>query len=159
MAINPKYASNLVNRNDNEGLSTVFKVIIPGLPEISFKSCEGIQSEIEVVTFVEGGSQTAPRTARGQQRASRISFGQGSTHSGGKSIYDWYSDVVDPGKPLAKKTFSITIRAPQKEREIIAEWWVLNAWPCQWMAPLMSKEVNQITIDYITFAHEGIRRK
>ncbi len=141
-----------------EGLSTQFKVVIPELRDMVFKSCEGLESEIEVIHFNEGGNLGAPRTARGAQRVSRLSFGQGTSGSdSGKTIFDWYLEVCDTSKPLQKKTLSITIT--DREGKKLTEWRVLNAWPCRWSAPLMSHENASIAVEYVSFAHEGIERK
>lgn len=149
----------LSTRDDHEGLSTKFKVIIPGMQELVFRSCDGMEMETAVISYPEGGRSGAPRTARGAQHVSRISFSQGASSkgSGGRSIFDWYLDVADPNKALEKKTLSIVVT--NEDGHDLAEWRILNAWPCRWVAPVMNMENNQLTVEYISFAHEGIERK
>lgn len=146
-------------KDENEGLSMRFKVIVPGLRELTFKSCEGMESEVEVLTFFEGGRLGPGRTARGRQHVGRIAFAQGSssTGSGGRSVFDWYMDVADGSKALEKKTLSVVVS--DAEGRDLAEWRVKNAWPCRWVAPLMSTEMTQLTVEYLGFAHEGVERK
>jgi len=149
---------NNLAKGEHEGLSSSFKVIIPGLRDMVFKSCDGMELETEVVTFHEGGRTGAPRTARGNQRVGRISFSHGSASGGnGSTLFDWYLDVCDRSKTLQKKTLSIIVTSP--EGKDIAEWRIQNAWPCRWMAPSMGTDGNQLTVEYTSFAHEGIERK
>ncbi|MEZ4749454.1 MAG: phage tail protein [Bdellovibrionota bacterium] len=144
---------------DKEGLSTRFKITIPQLKNVTFKTCDGLDSEVEVRMIAEGGRMGAPRMARGRQLVSRISFSHGmvSPEASGataKTIFDWYQEVCDSSKPLEKKTISITIEDPGGNK--IAGWKILNAWPCRWRGPLLSSEMNRLTIEQICFAHEGI---
>jgi phage tail-like protein len=147
------------NKEDKEGLSTLFKVIIPGIREMSFRSCEGLESEIEVVRHYDGGNLGAPKTSRGVQKVNNISFSQGSVGGGNqnKTIHDWYSDVCDPSKKLDKQELSVMV--VNSEGTEVAEWRIFNAWPCRWTAPIMSKDNSQLTVEYVSFAHEGIARK
>jgi phage tail-like protein len=154
----PKLSLGLA-KDESEGLSTRFKVIVPGMRELTFKSCEGMESEVEVLTFFEGGRLGPARTGRGRQHVGRVAFAQGSasTGSGGRSVFDWYMDVADGSKPLEKKTLSVLVT--DAEGRDLAEWRVKNAWPCRWVAPLMSTENTQLTVEYVSFAHEGVERK
>ncbi len=146
-------------KDEHEGLTTRFKVVIPGMRDHVFRSCEGMEMDMEVVSLPEGGRMGAPRTARGMQRVGRISFGQGSSSagSGGRSMFDWLMEVCDSGKALQKKTLSIIVT--DAEGRELAEWRILNAWPCRWVSPTMGTDSNQLTVEYISFAHEGIERK
>ena len=145
-------------RDDREGLSTQFTVVIPGLQDVVFRECNGMESEVDTLSFSSGGNLRAPRTARGQHHVHRISFSHGSASSGagGKSLFDWYLDVCDSNKPLTKKTLSIVVTS---EAGDLAEWRILGAWPCRWVAPIIGSGPNQLTIEHVSFAHEGIERK
>ena len=140
-----------------EGLTTLFKISIPDAREMTFKSCEGIEAEVEVVYFPEGGNLGAPRTGRGPQKTSRITFGQGAAAPGGKGIFDWFNEVSDSSKPLQKKT--ISVKVTDAEGNELAQWRILNAWPCRWMAPMMTTDISSVTVDMVSFAHEGISRE
>lgn len=145
--------------HDNEGLTTLFKVIMPDHRDMVFKSCEGLESEIEVRSYMEGGSLNAPKTARGAQKVNKISFGQGTAggEGGSKSLFDWYLEVCDSSKALTKRTLSVVVS--DAEGHTLAEWRILNAWPCRWAAPMMSRDNSAVTVETVSFAHEGIERK
>lgn len=145
--------------DDSESLTTLFKVIIPGMKEAVFQSCDGMEAEVEVNFFYSGGSLKAPKTARGNQRVNRISFSQGSSgkDSNSKTIFDWFLDVLDSGKPLQKKTLSIQIT--NSSNTVLSEWRIINAWPCRFVAPVLSKDAGAQALEYVSFAHEGLERK
>lgn len=145
--------------HDKDGLNVFFKIIMPDHRDMVFKSCEGLESEIEVRSYYEGGSLAAPKTARGTQKVNKISFGQGTAASegGSKSLFDWYLEVSDSTKALTKRTLSVVVS--DAEGHQLAEWRILNAWPCRWMAPMMSQENSQVSVEIVSFAHEGIERK
>ena len=144
--------------DEKEGLTTLFKIVIPKVREMVFKSCEGIESEIDVVYHADGGSLGAARTARGTQKVNKITFGQGSGgQEGGKSVFEWYLEVCDASKPLQKETISVIVM--DREEKTLAEWRILNAWPCRWQAPMMSRDFTSLAVESVTFAHEGIERK
>lgn len=144
---------------DKEGLTTQFRITIPKHKNVTFKSCDGLESEVEVIQLPEGGRLGAPRTVRGQQLGGRLTFSHGTvspevSQGGSKTIFDWYQDVCDSSKPLAKETISITVMDSQGKKQ--AGWKILNAWPCRWIGPLLSAGTNTLTVEQITFAHEGI---
>ncbi len=145
--------------HDQDGLTTLFKVIIPGMKEAVFQTCDGMEAEVEVNFFYSGGSLKAPKTARGNQRVNRISFSQGTSgkDSNSKTIFDWFLDVLDSGKPLQKKTLSILIT--NSNNDVLSEWRVVNAWPCRWVAPVLSRDNASQTLEFVSFAHEGLERK
>jgi len=143
---------------DKEGLSVQFEVVIPGLPKMLFRSCEGLDSEIDVVQIAEGGRLGSPLTSRGAHRASRITFGKGTVAGevGGSagSIFKWYMDVCDASKALQKKMIVISLTGSKTDS--LAKWNLINAWPCRWVGPLLSHESSDVTMEYLSFAHEGI---
>ena len=146
-------------RESKEGLTTKFKITIPDIRNVTFKTCDGLDSEVEVVQYLEGGRMGPPRTARGHQLVSRLTFSHGmvspeSSQSGGKNLFDWYCEVCDSGKALTKRTVSITVEGTDGGK--LVTWKVLNAWPCRWVGPLLSASSNTLTVEQVTFAHEGI---
>lgn len=146
---------------EKEGLTTLFQIRIGEMPEMVFRSCEGLEAEIEVVSIPEGGRLGAPRTGRGAQRAQKISFSQGSLIQGDKSasnsLFNWFKDVCDSSKPLQKRI--IRLKMTNSEGKALSEWEIAGAWPCRWTAPLVSQEAAAVAVEYISFAHEGIERK
>jgi phage tail-like protein len=151
---------NIASRDKTETLTTQFKIVISPMGDMFFRSCEGLEAEVEVISIPEGGSLDAPKTARGRARVNLISFGQGTTaaQKGSRTIFDWFKDVCDAGKPLKKESFSICLTTLSDPDKALAKWIVHQAWPCRWKAPIMNDDSSQAGLEYVTFAHEGIER-
>lgn len=140
---------------DRDGLTAHFKVVMEDYDESVFQSCDGLQSEIEVVYVHEGGRGGAPHAVRGLPRVNKILFAKGSVGSKGKKgLFDWYMEVSDLSKPLKRQT--LTIQLLDSEKNQVRSWKVLDAWPCRWVGPALSRDSADLTVEYVEFAHEGI---
>src|SRR5580692_9441837 len=115
------------SQEDKEGMSTLFHVEIPDFWDMIFKSCEGIESEVEVNTLFDGGSLNPPHTVRGLHRVNKISFGKGTVgkKASERPLSEWYEEVCDPNKPLVKRKLSITVT--DKHSKPLAGWIIKNA--------------------------------
>lgn len=143
-------------KETKDGLSAYFKVVMEEYDEAVFQSCDGLESEIEVVYLSEGGRGTAPHAVRGAPKVNKLLFSKGSISAKGgkKGLFDWYLEVCDYSKPLKRQT--LTIQLLDSQKNAVRSWRVLNAWPCRWMGPSLSRESADLSVEYIEFAHEGI---
>ncbi len=141
----------------SEGVTTYFKVVMEDFEEAVFQSCDGLQAEIDVVYIPEGGKSGAPHAVRGQPRVNKIVFSKGSVSAKGskRGLFDWFLDVCDYSKPLKRQT--LTIQLLDSQRNSIRSWKVLDAWPCRWLGPSLNRDGADLTVEYLEFAHEGIR--
>jgi phage tail-like protein len=149
-------AMNTLGKEKKDGMSSYFKVVMEDYEEVIFQSCDGLQSEIEVVYVVEGGRASSPHALRGLPKSNKIIFSKGnlSAKNGKKSLFDWFQEVSDYSKPLKRQTLTIQLLNTQKAA--IRTWRVVDAWPCRWMGPTLSRDNSDLTVEYIEFAHEGI---
>ncbi len=136
-------------------LTAYFKIVMDDYDETVFQSCEGLQGEIEVQYVAEGGA-TQPRAVRGMPKLNKILFSKGNAAGKGskKSLTDWFMEVADYSKPLKRQTLTIQLLDAQKNS--VRTWRVLDAWPCRWLGPSLSKDSSDLIVEYIEFAHEGI---
>lgn len=140
-------------------LSTQFKIAMKDYDDVVFHSCEGLQSEIEVVYLPEGGRAGAARAVRGAPRGGKIAFANGDVMKKGskQSLLDWYLETCDLSKPLKRQM--LTIQLLNSEGQEVRTWQVLEAWPCRWQGPALSRDSQGLTVEYVEFAHEGITAK
>lgn len=143
-------------KETKDGLTAYFKVVMEEYDEAVFQSCDGLESEIEVVFLAEGGRGNAPHAVRGLPKVNKLLFSKGSISAkGGKrGLFDWFLEVCDYSKPLKRQT--LTIQLLDSQKNAVRSWRVLNAWPCRWMGPSLSRESTDLSVEYIEFAHEGI---
>jgi phage tail-like protein len=139
-----------------DGLTAYFKVVMEDYDEALFQSCDGLESEIEVVYLPEGGRGGAPHAVRGLPKVNKILFSKGSVSAKGgkKGLFDWFLEVGDFSKPLKRQTLTIQLLDAQKTA--VRSWKVLDAWPCRWMGPSLSRDSSDLLVEYLEFAHEGI---
>ncbi len=144
------------DKQSKEGLTAFFKVVMEDYDEAVFQSCDGLESEIEVVYHAEGGRTGAPHAVRGLPKVNKLLFSKGSisTKSGKKGLFDWFLEVCDYSKPLKRQT--LTIQLLDSQKNAVRSWRVLDAWPCRWMGPSLSRDSADLTVEYIEFAHQGI---
>lgn len=139
-----------------ETLTTKFKVVMSEYDDAVFATCEGLESEIDVVFVPEGGRGDGSRALRGNPKVNRITFSRGilGGKSGKKTVFDWFLEVSDSSKPLKRQT--LTIQLLDAGGKAVRSWKVQDAWPCRWVGPLLGKDASELTAEFISFAHEGI---
>jgi phage tail-like protein len=127
-----------------------FLVEIDGITRAAFHEVSGFDSTIDVIEHREGGDNTTPRKLPGMTKHSNIVLKWGLSDD--LQLYNWHRDAVQ-GK-VQRKNGSIVLldRAGQETRR----WNFVNAWPTKWDGPDFSAEGNDVAIETLELAHEGI---
>jgi phage tail-like protein len=128
--------------------SANFLVEIDGITRTRYRSVEGLESDVDVVEVREGGGPT--------QKAS------GSVHSHNlilrwptdqdRELNDWYQRIVD-GQP-DRRNGSIVLL--DNAGNPVVRWNFINAFPAKWRGPSLNAEDDDVAIETIELAHEGI---
>jgi phage tail-like protein len=127
-----------------------FLVEIDGITRAAFQEVSGFDSTIDVIEHREGGDNITPRKLPGMTKYSNIVLKWGLSDD--LELYNWHRDTIQ-GK-VQRKNGSIVLldRAGQEKRR----WNFLNAWPTKWDGPDFSAEGNDVAIETLELAHEGI---
>ena len=127
-----------------------FRVEIAGLQVAAFQECSGLESAIDVIEHREGGGPI--RKLPGNTKFTNIVLKRGVTVD--RELYDLHLRCVD-GR-IERKSGSIILmdRADQE----VARWNFEQAWPARWVGPSLTAEGNDVAIETLELAHEGIRR-
>ena len=137
-----------------------FIVKFDQLAEIKFRNCGGMQFHIQPIYYPDSTQSSGYHTGRGSVGTSELSFAYGTvdgTHSGGgQSLSDWLLKTTQLGEALDKRNGRISLQS--SEGKTLAQWKILKAWPCRWEGPTLGMENAGLSIDTITFAHEGLER-
>jgi phage tail-like protein len=130
-----------------------FAVEIDGVQEAFFRSCSGLASEAEVVPVQEGGLNTTEHKLMGRTKFSNLVLKQGFATS---SLWDKRASFVndDPGTPLVRFNGTVIQFGPGATRS--HSWQFTNAWICKWEGPEFDASKNEISIESIEIAHEGL---
>lgn len=130
-----------------------FLVEIDGIAQASFSECSGLESTTEVMEHREGGDNTTVRKLPGKTTYTDITLKWGLTSS--NELWKWRQSVIE-GK-LERKTGSIVVYDSTNKVEV-ARWNFENAWPTKWDVGPLNAKGNEVAIETLVLAHEGIRR-
>ena len=130
-----------------------FLIELDGIAQASFTECSGLGSTTEVIENREGGDNVTVRKLPGKNSYSDISLKWGLTDS--TELWDWRQQIVDGN--IVRKNGSIVVYDLANSTEV-ARWNFVRAWPTKWEGPSLSAKGNDIAIDTLVLAHEGLTR-
>jgi len=140
----------MFNRNDPLA-SYNFKVELNGITRAGFKECAGLESTVNAGTYREGTDATlALRSIPGLQTFTTIVLKRGITND--RALWDWHKLALD-GR-ADRQNISIILLDDTGKNKI---WWNIKcAWPTKWSGPSMDATGDNIAIETLELAHEGI---
>jgi phage tail-like protein len=129
-----------------------FLVEIDGVTRAAFHECSGFDSTIDVIEHREGGENTTLRKLPGMTKYSNIVLKWGLADD--LDLYNWHREAVKGN--LIRKNGSIVLL--NRKREEVARWNFVRAWPSKWDGPDLNAEGNDVAIETLELAHEGVER-
>ena len=129
-----------------------FQVEINGIIQAGFSDCSGFGANTDPIEYREGGENKTTRKLPGLTKYPNITLKWGLTDS--RDLYDWYRDVIN-GKIERKNGSIIVLDLDGKEK---VRWNFFNSWPTKWDGPDFSAKGNDVAIETLELAHEGIER-
>lgn len=129
-----------------------FLVEIDGITRAAFHECSGFDSMIDVIEHREGGENTTLRKLPGMTKYSNIVLKRGITDD--KQLYDWHIKAVKGQVDRKNGSILLLDRAGQE----VARWNFIRAWPSKWTGPSLTAEGNDLAIETLELAHEGVER-
>jgi len=141
----------LGNRGDPY-LNFNFLVELDGITQAGFTDCSGFGSTTEPVEMNEGGFNSASHKFVGRTKQNNLTLKWGLTDS--RELYNWYRDVVN-GK-IQRKNGSIIVLDLEGQEKV--RWNFREGWPTKWDGPDFTAKGNDVVIETLEIAHEGIER-
>jgi phage tail-like protein len=129
-----------------------YLVEIDGISRAAFHECSGIDSTIDVIEHREGGENTTPRKLAGMTKYSNLVLKRGITDD--RELYDWHLNAVRG--TVDRKNGSIVLL--DRRGTEVARWHFYRAWPAKWTGPSLQAEGNDVAIETLELAHEGLER-
>ena len=143
--------------NDFPLLSFHFKVDIDG-KQISFQEVSGLDFEAEVLEY-RHGREYFPFTRKkvGMYKTSTVSFKKGifSVENDVNNIFDnleFFNNYFQTNG----KTIPIEVYLLDEKGAEVAYWSIPNAVPVKLSGPTFKSDSNEVAIESIDFAHDGI---
>jgi phage tail-like protein len=130
-----------------------FLVELDGISRASFRECGGLETTTEVIETREGGDNVTVRKLPGKTTYSDLTLKWGLTDA--CELWTWRLEVIS-GR-FQRKNGSIVTYDLQNRREV-ARWNFVNAWPTKWEGPAFNATGNEVAVETLVLAHEGIVR-
>jgi phage tail-like protein len=131
-----------------------FLVELDGIVRASFTEASGLDSTIDVTEYREGGDNETMRKLPAKTKYSNITLKYGSTDD--HELYDWHRQWIK-GDPAAKRKNGSIVLLDRTGQERI-RWNFVNAWPVKWTGPSFNAKNNDVSIETLELAHEGLER-
>lgn len=131
-----------------------FKLEIEGLEAGGFTEVSGFDATIEPIEYREGNMATeTPLKVAGLRKYGNITLKKGLVS--GQILYSWLASGLTGA--VVRKTVTITLL--DEAQAAVASWQVINAWPTKYTAPDFNATSNEIAIESLELAHEGMTMK
>jgi phage tail-like protein len=130
-----------------------FRVEIEGLQAAGFTEVTGLETQIEVTSYREGGENQFEHKLPGPAGyPSNLQLRQGLADP--DLFWDWLVDVSLG--VVARRSLTITLLAASGEPAML--WDCREAFPVHWTGPELNAATGAVALETVQFAHHGITR-
>jgi phage tail-like protein len=131
-----------------------FAVEIEGMVHAGFSEVSGLQVEIEVQEYREGGlNEFTHKRAGPAKYSSNLTLKRGMTSV--RELWDWYWRVIQGD--IERKNVSVLLldsSGVEKRR-----WNFDQAYPVKWVGPSLRATANEAAIESLEFVHKGLAKR
>ena len=131
-----------------------FLLEIDDITQAGFREVTVPDSTQDPIEYREGNEPITARKLPGLIKYGNVSLKWGITDS--LDLYGWRKDVEDGKIEDARKNIAIVIW--DDEGNPAARWEFSQAWPTRYNAPDLNALGNEIAIETLEIAHEGMKR-
>jgi len=129
-----------------------FRVEIDGLTRAGFREASGLDTTTDVIEDREGTETTTIRKLPGLTKFSNITLKRGVTDD--DELMKWRQQVMDG--TIVRKSGSIVVMAEDGSEKL--RWNFQEGWPTKWTGPSFNATGNEVAIETLEIAHEGLKR-
>jgi phage tail-like protein len=130
-----------------------FEVAIAGMPPAGFSECTGLQAELEVQEYREGGVNTYVHRFPTRMKHPVLTLRRGIVD---RAIWDWYESILEGAHPF-RRIGSISVLDPAGAGTV-AKWEFKGAFPSNWKGPELNAAQNNVAVETFELSHEGLKR-
>lgn len=130
---------------------------IDSITEGIFKEVSGLDSETEVIEHRATGPKgnIVVHKIPGALKWPNIVMRRGVTDD--KKLHDWRKKIEEGQIEANRKNGTITLYAP--DGKVVAKYTFTKGWPCKFKGPALDSSKNEIAIEELEIAHEGLQRQ
>jgi phage tail-like protein len=129
-----------------------FRVEIEGVTRAAFSEVGGLESETAVIEYRISGEPNTVRKLPGLTKYANIVLRRGITQDG--ELWTWRQTVVQ-GKVDRRNGSIILLEDDGTE---VVRWNFFQGWISKWEGPALNAKGNEVAIETIEIAHEGLER-
>ncbi len=115
-----------------------------------FTEVGGLQVEMEVLDYQEGGNNGFVHRLPGFTKVNNLTLKRGMSTS--NDFYKWCSDIA--GGKFTRRHVSVVMY--DVEGDELMRWNFINAYPVKWIGPQFQVSDNGAAIETLELAHEGM---
>ena len=124
-----------------------------GTTRIGFTEASGLDGETEIIEYREGSSPEYNKVKMpGMQKYSNVTLKRG-TFTGDNDFFDWWKTTRTLGTPERR---DIIVSLLNESHTPIFVWKIKNAFPTKVQATDLKSDGNEVAIETLELAHEGI---
>jgi phage tail-like protein len=116
----------------------------------SFMEVGGLGVEITPIEYRNGSEDITVRKIPGLKKFTNLTLKWGIT--GDLTFWNW---VVEGMNGLVQRAPVAVVLLDENRNEVM-RWNFTRAWPCKWTGPGMNAKNNEIAIETLEIAHEGM---
>jgi phage tail-like protein len=130
-----------------------FTVAFDNLPCGGFSECSGLQLETEVQEYAEGGLNSHTWKLAGRTKQSNVTLKRGIVN---KMLWDWHHAIAIGD--YVSRNCTILVHDPSGKSDVL-EFQLLDAFPVKWIGPELAAGQNNLAIETMEVAHQGLLRR
>jgi phage tail-like protein len=128
-----------------------FYVKIGGETQGVFTEVSGLQVELEVMDYREGGNNSFIHRLPGFAKVSTLSLKRGIVRK--NDFYTWFKQIAD-GQFVSK---NVSVIMYNVDGSPVMTWNFTNAYPVKWIGPHFQASESAVVVETLELAHEGIK--
>lgn len=132
-----------------------FLVEIDGT-KLGFSEVTVADTTTDVIDYREGYEVTHSRKLSGLTKYANVTFKRGVTDS--MEIYNWHAKVVESGSSGDGNRRTVTVMVLDEGGKEKARFVIANAWPIKYTPGALTGKGNDVMIETLECANEGIER-
>jgi phage tail-like protein len=133
-----------------------FRVEIDGITQAGFSEVTVADTTTDVVDYREGNEAAHFRKLSGLTKFANVTLKWGVTDS--MELYNWHNDIVQKGTSGDNVRKKVTIVVMDEAGNDKARFVVTDAWPVKYTPGALTGKGNDVMIETLEFANEGIER-
>jgi phage tail-like protein len=129
-----------------------FLVAIDDVTVAGFSECTGLTTETDIIMYRTGAEDFTQRKLPGLKKFTNIVLKRGYTKN--LDLWNWRLAVLQGKTSTSRKSGSITLQ--DESRTAVMRWNFREGWPSKWEGPAMNAKNNEVAIESMEIAVEGL---